>query len=143
MSRRIHFCNHKLFAIALLAVLAAAQFGVAAPVQGKTDPTPVNVSQVEDPPRNPFPEAVAVPEGILDGGTEWLNTSHPIDMKDLKGKIVILDFWTFCCINCMHVLPDLRFLEEKYPEQIVVIGVHSAKFDNEKDSKNIRRDHAV
>ena len=79
-----------------------------------------------------------MPEGILDGGTEWLNTSQPIDMKDLKGKIVILDFWTYCCINCMHVLPDLKFLEEKYPKQIVVIGVHSAKFDNEKDSKNIR-----
>lgn len=87
---------------------------------------------------NPFPQAVAVPEGILDGGTEWLNTAQPIDMKDLKGKIVILDFWTYCCINCMHVLPDLKFLEEKYPNQIVVIGVHSAKFDNEKDSKSIR-----
>ena len=138
MSRRIHFCNDKLFASALLAIVTSVQFSVAAPVQGKADPTPANVLQAEDPPRNPFPEAVAVPKGILDGGTEWLNTSHPIDMKDLKGKIVILDFWTFCCINCMHVLPDLRFLEEKYPKQVVVIGVHSAKFDNEKDSKNIR-----
>lgn len=87
---------------------------------------------------NPFPKAIEVPEGILEGGTEWLNTAQPIDMKDLKGKIVILDFWTFCCINCMHILPDLAFLEEKYANQIVVIGVHSAKFSNEKDSKNIR-----
>jgi len=97
-----------------------------------------NVAKALDEPANPFPQAIAVPEGILDGGTEWLNTAQPIDMKDLKGKIVILDFWTYCCINCMHVLPDLAFLEEKYPNQIVVIGVHSAKFDNEKDSKNIR-----
>ena len=90
------------------------------------------------PPQNPFPNAVAVPEGILDGGSEWLNTSRPIDLRDLRGKIVVLDFWTYCCINCMHVLPDLKFLEEKYGNQIVVIGVHSAKFDNEKDSKAIR-----
>ena len=89
-------------------------------------------------PPNPFPNSVAVPAGILDGGTEWLNTSQPIDLKDLKGKIVILDFWTYCCINCMHILPDLKFLEEKYANQIVVIGVHSAKFNNEKDSANIR-----
>ena len=97
-----------------------------------------DVAKSQDEPANPFPQAIAVPEGILDGGTEWLNTSQPIDMKDLKGKIVILDFWTYCCINCMHILPDLAFLEEKYPDQIVVIGVHSAKFSNEKDSKNIR-----
>ena len=97
-----------------------------------------NVAKALDEPANPFPQAIAVPEGILDGGTEWLNTAQPIDMKDLKGKIVILDFWTYCCINCMHILPDLAFLEEKYPNQIVVIGVHSAKFNNEKDSRNIR-----
>lgn len=97
-----------------------------------------NVAKALDEPANPFPQAIAVPQGILDGGTEWLNTAQPIDMKDLKGKIVILDFWTYCCINCMHILPDLAFLEEKYPNQIVVIGVHSAKFNNEKDSRNIR-----
>ena len=138
MSRRRHFGRFNFFAIAWLAMAASAQFSVAAPVQGKADPPRANAAAAEDAPRNPFPQAVAVPEGILDGGTEWLNTSQPIDMKDLKGKIVILDFWTYCCINCMHVLPDLKFLEEKYPRQIVVIGVHSAKFDNEKDSKNIR-----
>jgi thiol-disulfide isomerase/thioredoxin len=92
----------------------------------------------DEPPQNPFPQAVAVPDGILDGGTEWLNTSHPIDLKDLRGKVVLLDFWTYCCINCIHVLPDLKYLEEKYGNQLVVIGVHSAKFDNEKVSQNIR-----
>ena len=71
-------------------------------------------------PLNPFPEAVMVPDGILEGGTEWLNTSQPLDLKDLRGKIVVLDFWTYCCINCMHVLPDLKFLEEKYGNQLVV-----------------------
>jgi len=71
-------------------------------------------------------------------GAEWLNIDHPISMKELRGKIVLLDFWTFCCINCMHVIPDLKKLEEKYPGQLVVIGVHSAKFNSEKDSDNIR-----
>ncbi|MEZ6130176.1 MAG: thioredoxin-like domain-containing protein [Planctomycetaceae bacterium] len=87
---------------------------------------------------NPFPDAVLVPPGIMDGGTEWLNTSAPIDLKELRGKVVILDFWTYCCINCIHVLPDLKFLEQKYEKELVVIGVHSAKFDNEKLSDNIR-----
>ncbi|MCS6978461.1 MAG: thioredoxin-like domain-containing protein [Gemmatales bacterium] len=74
----------------------------------------------------------------LDGGLEWLNCGGPIRLKDLRGKIVLLDFWTYCCINCIHVLPDLARLEKKYANQLVVIGVHSAKFDGEKDSKNIR-----
>ncbi|MEZ6060232.1 MAG: thioredoxin-like domain-containing protein [Planctomycetaceae bacterium] len=87
---------------------------------------------------DPAPDAVVVPDGILEGGSGWLNTSKPLTMKELRGKIVLLDFWTYCCINCMHVLPDLKFLEEKYPNELVVIGVHSAKFDNEKDSDNIR-----
>lgn len=89
-------------------------------------------------PQNPFPDAVQVPPGMLDGGSEWLNTSSPVDLKDLRGKVVLLDFWTYCCINCIHVLPDLKYLEEKYKNELVVIGVHSAKFDNEKVSANIR-----
>jgi thiol-disulfide isomerase/thioredoxin len=81
--------------------------------------------------------AVKAPE--LTGGTGWLNTDRPIYIKDLKGKVVLLDFWTYCCINCMHVIPDLKRLEAKYPDELVVIGVHSAKFTNERDSDNIRQ----
>lgn len=59
--------------------------------------------------------------------------------KDLKGRVVVLDFWTYCCINCMHVLPDLEFIEKKYKDKpFTVVGVHSAKFDNEKDLEAIR-----
>lgn len=86
---------------------------------------------------NPFPKRI--PSAGLDGGTHWLNTSGEITLKDLRGKIVLLDFWTYCCINCMHILPDLTYLEQKYPNELVVIGVHSGKFNNEKDSENIRR----
>ncbi len=75
----------------------------------------------------------------LDGGTAWLNTGKPLTLKELRGKIVLLDFWTLCCINCIHIMPDLAKLEKKFANQLVVIGVHSAKFDNEKNSESIRK----
>src|SRR5678810_1467086 len=71
-------------------------------------------------------------------GRGWLNTGgRALSLKDLRGKIVLLDFWTYCCINCMHIIPDLKRLEEKYADEIVVIGVHSAKFQNEKNTASI------
>jgi thiol-disulfide isomerase/thioredoxin len=80
---------------------------------------------------------VRAPE--LTGGRGWLNTDKPLSIAGLKGKIVLLDFWTYGCINCIHIIPDLKRLEAKYGNQLVVIGVHSAKFDNEKETDNIRR----
>ena len=70
---------------------------------------------------------------------EWLNTDTPLTIAGLRGKVVLLDFWTYCCINCMHVIPDLKALEQKYPQALVVIGVHSAKFPNERSTDNIRQ----
>ncbi|WP_416673462.1 thioredoxin-like domain-containing protein [Egbenema bharatensis] len=69
----------------------------------------------------------------------WLNTDRPLALKDLRGRIVLLDFWTYCCINCLHILPDLKYLEQKYKDCLTVIGVHSAKFDHEQDIENIRQ----
>ncbi len=69
---------------------------------------------------------------------DWLNTDHALSLKELEGKIVLLDFWTYGCVNCMHIIPDLKRLEAKYANELVVIGVHSAKFDNEGNSENIR-----
>jgi thiol-disulfide isomerase/thioredoxin len=67
-------------------------------------------------------------------GRGWLNTGgRDLTLADLRGKIVLLDFWTFCCINCLHVLDELRPLEEKYADVLVVIGVHSPKFEHERD----------
>jgi len=64
----------------------------------------------------------------------WLNTGgKDLKLADVRGKIVLLDFWTFCCINCLHVLDELRPLEEKYGDVLVVIGVHSPKFEHERD----------
>jgi DNA-binding beta-propeller fold protein YncE len=68
----------------------------------------------------------------------WLNTDKPLSLSGLKGKIVLLDFWTYGCINCIHVIPDLKKLEEKYKKELVLIGVHSGLFTNEKDTENIR-----
>ncbi|MBW6438130.1 redoxin domain-containing protein [Actinoplanes hulinensis] len=67
-------------------------------------------------------------------GRGWLNTGEKaLTLADLRGKILVLDFWTFCCINCLHVLDELRPLEEKYGDALVVIGVHSPKFEHERD----------
>jgi DNA-binding beta-propeller fold protein YncE len=85
----------------------------------------------------PGERRIKAPE--LTGGVGWLNTAGPIKIKDLRGKIVVIDFWTLCCINCIHVLPDLARLEKKYPNELVVIGVHSAKFENEKETESIRK----
>lgn len=82
-------------------------------------------------------EKIPAPE--LEGGVAWLNTSKPIKLQSLRGKIVILDFWTLCCINCIHTLPDLAKLEKKYPNELVVIGIHSPKFENEKETESIRK----
>src|SRR5947209_2553192 len=72
-------------------------------------------------------------------GLDWLNTDRPLSLKDLRGKVVLLDFWTFCCINCRHVIPRLRRLERKYAGELVVIGVHSAKFPGEKETPAVEQ----
>jgi len=81
-----------------------------------------------------------VPGAAFPVGLDWLGVERPLSLaQDLRGKIVLLDFWTFCCINCMHVLPDLAYLEKTYGARgLAVIGVHSAKFDNEKGTEQIR-----
>lgn len=68
----------------------------------------------------------------------WLNVSKPIRLSELKGKVVVLDFWTYGCINCVHVLEDLKTLETKYHPYLAVIGVHTPKFDREKELKALR-----
>ncbi|HES58604.1 MAG TPA: redoxin domain-containing protein, partial [Firmicutes bacterium] len=70
-------------------------------------------------------------------GLEWLNATRPVTLADLRGKVVLLDFWCFCCVNCMHIFPELDRLERDFPDELVVIGVHSAKFEGEKDSAAI------
>lgn len=75
---------------------------------------------------------VRAPE--LVGRQGWLNTGgQPLTIAALRGKVVILDFWTFCCINCLHVLDELRPIEQEFADCVVTIGVHSPKFVHEAD----------
>ncbi|CAK7287411.1 NHL domain-containing thioredoxin family protein [Streptomyces misionensis] len=84
-------------------------------------------------PRRP---RVRAPELTGEGG--WLNTGdRRYTLADLRGRIVVLDFWTFCCINCLHVLDELRELEERHRDTVVVIGVHSPKFAHEADHRAV------
>lgn len=69
----------------------------------------------------------------------WLNCDRPLTLASLRGRIVLLDFWTYGCINCLHILPDLRYLEHKYPDRLTILGIHSAKFEHEKEIANIRQ----
>ncbi|HLW73649.1 MAG TPA: thioredoxin-like domain-containing protein, partial [Gammaproteobacteria bacterium] len=71
-------------------------------------------------------------------GLDWINTGgKPLSLAQLRGKVVLLDFWTYGCINCFHVIPDLKRLEAKYPHSLVIVGVHSAKFATEGKTAHI------
>jgi len=73
-------------------------------------------------------------------GHDWLNVARPLTLHgDLAGRLVLVDFWTYCCINCLHVLPDLEYLEAKFAgAPIAFVGCHSAKFANEADTEHVR-----
>ncbi len=89
------------------------------------------------------PEASVVAETgkapPLVGATQWLN-SPPLSMEALRGKVVLVDFWTYSCINCLRTLPYLKAWDEKYRAQgLVIIGVHSPEFAFEKDISNVEQ----
>lgn len=80
---------------------------------------------------------VRAPE--LPPGLAWINTARPLTLAELRGRLVLLDFWTYGCINCLHVIPDLQRLEHEFGDALLVIGVHSSKFANEAHVENLRR----
>lgn len=75
----------------------------------------------------------------LTGDRGWVNTEKPIKLSELKGKVVLLNFWTYCSINSRHAIDDIKKLEIKYKNELVVIGVHTGKFTNESELDNIRQ----
>jgi thiol-disulfide isomerase/thioredoxin len=75
----------------------------------------------------------------LRGSGGWINTDGPLTLAGLRGRIVVLDFWTFCCINCIRVLEELRPIEARFAAELVVVGVHSPKFPHEADHAALRR----
>jgi thiol-disulfide isomerase/thioredoxin len=74
---------------------------------------------------------VRAPE--LSGAGGWVGTPSALSLAALRGKVVLLDFWTFCCANCLHVIEELRPLEHEFADVLVVVGVHSPKFAHEAD----------
>jgi thiol-disulfide isomerase/thioredoxin len=94
----------------------------------------------QDTPTDPqqlYEGQIVAPEFPLN--LDWINTDNPLTMQGLVGKIVIFDFWTYGCINCIHMIPVLEQIEEKYADEVVIIGVHSAKFVNEGQTDNLRQ----
>jgi thiol-disulfide isomerase/thioredoxin len=70
----------------------------------------------------------------------WLNTDHPLRLEGLRGKVVLLDMWTFGCINCRHVIPSLRGWYQSYGDKgLVVIGNHYPEFGYEADLDNLKQ----
>src|SRR5579885_1578002 len=76
---------------------------------------------------------------------EWVNTDTPPTLDALKGRVTLLHFWTFDCVNCINLLPDLRYFENKYHDGLSVIGVHSPKYDYQRQAdavlKAVNRHH--
>src|SRR5689334_22354446 len=122
--------KHALRATIFLSMIGSA---VMTPAQDKTMLTQPKSATVQLSDEGEFP--------LLDGANEWLN-SPPLSAARLRGKVVLIDFWTYTCINWLRTEPYVRAWAEKYKDKgLVVIGVHSAEFEFEKDLDNIR--HAV
>ena len=103
----------------------------------------VDAARPAPPPQAPVKAGEALPvEGqlpSLDGATQWFNTP-PLTVQSLRGKVVLVDFWTYSCINCIRALPYVRAWADKYKDHgLVVIGVHAPEFAFEKDPQNVER----
>jgi thiol-disulfide isomerase/thioredoxin len=83
---------------------------------------------------NTLPEAPEFP-----GGHTWFNVASPLSLEELRGKVVLLDFWTSGCINCQQIVPDLDRLEAEFGDALVVIGVHSGKYDREQEDASVQQ----
>lgn len=78
------------------------------------------------------------PASDFTGATKWLNTDKPLSLSDLKGKVILVDFWTYTCINCIRTLPHVTSWYDKYKDKgFVVIGVHTPEFQFEHDTNNV------
>lgn len=123
-----YFSSRKL---ALLAV--AAMLGCAVAVQ------PVAQAQISTEAQAPRIEVNDTPLEGLTGATGWIN-SKPLTAKQLKGKVVLVDFWTYSCINCLRALPYIRAWADKYKDSgLVVIGVHTPEFGFEKEMVKVQK----
>ena len=80
------------------------------------------------------------PAPEVSGSTQWLNTDAPLTLKSLRGHVVLVDFWTYTCINCIRTLPHVTGWYEKYKDQgFIVVGVHTPEFEFEKNTQNVKQ----
>lgn len=111
----------------------------------KPSPTDSSTPSPANRPTEPSPEQSSLLASLKSQGAApelfnqvWLN-SQPLKLANLRGQVIVVDFWTFDCINCIHVTPTLREWYHKYHDKgLVVIGVHSPEFEYEKDLNNVR-----
>jgi len=121
--------------LVLAACTGAAQGPAETPFAATAEPTAPEAA----PSATPFEEVRgSVPAPEFPTGLDWIN-GGPFTLADLRGKVVLLDFWTYGCINCIHMFPVLARLEEKYADELVIISVHSAKFVTEGETENLRQ----
>ena len=122
MDRRLY-----LIAAAALAVIAGVSVYVATTVKPQDIANNANLSVLAD----------SVPSVV--GAKGWIN-SPPLGPAELRGKVVLYDFWTFSCVNCQRTLPHLRALYDRYHgDGLIIVGIHSPEFDFEKDHDNVAR----
>ena len=121
--------SRRKYVIGFVALLVFAVFAVV--VASKSNPeTVANRADVNDLPVGP-----QVPR--LGAAAGWIN-SAPLTHADLQGKVVLYDFWTYSCVNCVRTIPHLRALYDRYqPDGLVVVGIHSPEFNFEKNHDNV------
>lgn len=136
MTKLSFFATHahtirKIFGVIILLSVAFIASGI--DIQTTKEESPVsNVVGLQNALLNPYP----APEFV--GIETWLN-SNPLTMQSLEGKVVLIDFWTYSCINCVRTLPHLTKWDETYRDKgLVIIGVHAPEFEFEKDVNNIK-----
>jgi thiol-disulfide isomerase/thioredoxin len=117
--------------LAVLLVAACGGGGARRPLEGQQDVT-------NDPSAGERSWAGKDPAPAFPNGLQWFNVEQELELARLKGKVVLLDFWTLGCINCQHIIPDLKRLEAEFGDALVVIGVHSGKYATEHDDDSIR-----
>lgn len=98
---------------------------------------PAGGTDVSDQPQSKRSWAGTEPSPPIPGDVAWFNVKRPLTLEELKGRVVLLDFWTLGCINCQHIIPDLKRLEAEFGDNLLVIGVHSGKYATEHDDESI------
>lgn len=132
MTRRLPAIRMMLVCLIAFCVVLAGCFGGGS----KSSPSPGGADVSDATPRRSWAGTEAAPP--IPTGVTWFNVERALTLEELKGRIVLLDFWTLGCINCQHIVPDLKRLEAEFGDALVVIGVHSGKYATEHDDESIR-----